>query len=138
MILNGYHSIHDEWKPYFVQGLSQGLMKLLEVNLRSYNGEHILLGDQFTLTGAKMYCESLGGYLYEPKNDLDMAFLYHTASTYELSEIWIGVYWSSISNNWRYYSNSSQIIPEVIYEKIDQDNGASFVGKSERYLFSAF
>ena len=110
-------------------------MKLLEVNLRSYNGEHILLGDQFTLTGAKMYCESVGGFLYEPKNGLDMDFLYHIATTYELSEIWIGVYGTGTYprdiHNWRYYSNSSQILPEVIYEKIHQDNGVSFVGESK-------
>ena len=136
-VSNGYHSLNDNdiVQPQGLEDVIAFMLKILETNLRDDNGKHILLGDQFTLAGAKLYCESLGGHLYEPKSTFDLDFLYHIASKYDLSEIWIGVYgrgtYPRNINNWNYYSNRSQILPEVIFEKIDQDNGVSFVGKSE-------
>ena len=136
-VSHGLPSIHDVdvVQPTVLQGLIDFSLKVLEVNLRTESGEHVLLGDQFTLRGGKEYCMRNGWHLFEPKNIHDMNFLRYIASKYELPEIWVGIYGTGSfprdKTEWHYYSNDTFMLPDIIFEKIDQDNGVSFVGKSE-------
>lgn len=131
-----FHSPDDMFQPSALQTFTQFITKMLQLHIPNETGHDdiVLLGDQMTLQDGKEHCRLLNGHIFEPETMADVNFLSSISFTYDLPDIWVGIYatketFPRSKSDWKYFSNPSKVMSEVINSLFVQDDGADFVGK---------